>query len=128
MQRKDIAFALFAAVLLFEGNLSLAADKTKAAAQPPAASQAKAGPSGARIELVDINSASKAELKKLPGITDADAAKIIAGRPYGSKAQLVSHDIIGGAVYQNLRTLIVARQTASVNGAASSAVPAAVKK
>lgn len=42
----------------------------------------------AKIKLVDINSAGKKELKTLPGIGDTDADKIIAGRPYGSKAHL----------------------------------------
>ena len=65
---------------------------------------------GARIGLVDINSATRAQLKKLPGIGDAEADKIIAGRPYGSKAHLVTHNIIGIGMYENLKKQIIARQ------------------
>lgn len=126
MKCKLIALTLFAAALQLGSNSSLAADKTKAAPSQPAASQAKASPTDAKPALVDINSASKAELKKLPGITDADAARIVAGRPYGSKAQLVSHDIISNAQYQNLKALIVAKQRPTA--AASSVAPSTGKK
>ena len=62
------------------------------------------------VQPVDINSATKAELKKLPGIGDAEAARIIAGRPYLSKAHLQTHNIISPMQYQALRELVVARQ------------------
>jgi len=63
------------------------------------------------VQPVDINSATKAELKKLPGIGDAEeAARIIAGRPYLSKAHLQTHNIISPVQYQALRELVVARQ------------------
>jgi competence protein ComEA len=70
----------------------------------------KSGAAPSRAEPVDINSASKEELKKLPGIGDADADKIIAGRPYLSKAHLQTRNIISSGVYQNLQHLVVARQ------------------
>jgi hypothetical protein len=60
--------------------------------------------------LVDINSASPETLKTLPGIGDAEAAKIIAGRPYLTKAHLVTHQVLPMEVYQGLRTAIIARQ------------------
>jgi competence protein ComEA len=72
------------------------------------AKKSEATPS--RAEPVDINSASKEELKKLPGIGEADADKIIAGRPYLSKAHLQTRNIISSGVYQNLQHLVVARQ------------------
>ena len=59
---------------------------------------------------MDVNSATKAELKKLPGIGDAEAARIIAGRPYLSKAHLQTHNIISPMQYQALREYVVARQ------------------
>jgi hypothetical protein len=37
---------------------------------------------------IDVNSASQAELEKLPGIGPAMAKKIIAGRPYASTADI----------------------------------------
>ena len=64
----------------------------------------------AAAKLVDINSASKVELMKLPGVSDADAAKIIAGRPYLTKTRLVTKNIVGMDIYQNISNLVIAKQ------------------
>lgn len=58
---------------------------------------------------VNINFATKAELKKLPGITDALADKIIAGRPYNTKANLVLHNILSMNLYEPIKHMISAR-------------------
>ncbi|CAH2031777.1 ComEA family DNA-binding protein [Trichlorobacter ammonificans] len=60
-------------------------------------------------KLVDINAASKAELKKLPTITDELADKIIAGRPYASKAWLVTNKVVPEANYEAIRGLIAVK-------------------
>jgi DNA uptake protein ComE-like DNA-binding protein len=107
--------ALAALILALAASLSLAEEpQPQKAKQPasttaakPAAKNSKPAP---RAEPVDINSASKEELKKLPGIGDAEADKIIKGRPYLSKAHLVTHKIISDAQYQQVREQIVARQ------------------
>lgn len=113
MKYRFISVALTAAVLLLGTNLSSAAD-TKADAPQQAASKAiasqKNAKAAANIKLVDINSAKKEELKKLPGISDAEAAKIIAGRPYGSKAWLVSNNILPEAKYSAISQLVIAKQ------------------
>ncbi len=62
-------------------------------------------------KLVDINSANREQLKTLPGIGDAEAAKIIAGRPYLSKADLATNKILPTGVYLSIRKLIIAKQT-----------------
>jgi DNA uptake protein ComE-like DNA-binding protein len=54
-------------------------------------------------KLVDVNSASRAALMKLPGIDKVLADKIIAGRPYYSKAKLVTKHVISFAVFQGIR-------------------------
>jgi competence protein ComEA len=74
----------------------------------------------AKVKLVDINNASRAALKKLPGITDEQAEKIIANRPYGSKAWLVTNKVIEPGVYAGIKALIEAKQpfkTAAKNAA-----------
>lgn len=69
-------------------------------------------------KLVDINSASRAELKTLPGVGDAEADRIIAGRPYLSKAQLVTKNVIATGPYLQLRHHVVAMPKARLKGKA----------
>jgi DNA uptake protein ComE-like DNA-binding protein len=64
----------------------------------------------ASTEKVDINSASEADLKALPGIGDAYAAKIVAGRPYANKHQLVSRNIVPESTYKKFADQVIAKQ------------------
>jgi DNA uptake protein ComE-like DNA-binding protein len=77
-----------------------------AAAKP----EATAPPAAAKVELVDINSATEAQLKALPGVGDAYAKKIIAGRPYARKDQLKSKSIVPDATYDKIQDKIIAIQ------------------
>jgi competence protein ComEA len=116
MKNRITKTALIALTLWMPASLSLAeepqpqkAKQTNAADQAKApAKKSKAAPP--KVEPVDINSATKEQLKKLPGIGDAEADKIIAGRPYLSKAHLQTHNIVSPGVYQALSPLVVARQ------------------
>lgn len=122
MKRSIIQSAMLAVALLLSASLSLAVEnKTGTAGEARTISNAKkteksAKPAkaAAKVKLVDINSAGKSELKTLPGISDADADKIIAGRPYFSKAHLTTRNIISRPVYEGLKKLVIAGQTQDV--------------
>lgn len=121
MKHRALASVIAAAALLSLASLSIAAEEKPAASGQTKGSaatsgkDAKAKGSAAKIKPVDINSASKAELKKLTGVDDAMADKIIAGRPYLSKAHLVTRSIMPHGVYEQNKKRIVAIQKTATN-------------
>ncbi len=86
---------------------SKSAPKTQA---PPAKSAEAPKAAPAANTLIDLNSATKAQLETLPGIGDAYADKIIAGRPYTRKDQLLAKKIIPQATYDKIKDNVIARQ------------------
>ena len=67
-------------------------------------------PAATKKEPLDINSAPEADLKELPGIGDAYAKKIVDGRPYKRKDELVQKKVVPQATYDKIKDHIVAKQ------------------
>lgn len=110
---KMIFRALAAAALL---ALAAPASAESPAKPAPAAVPAKPAPAPApaaapaKPALLDLNSASEADLQALKGIGDVRAKAIIAGRPYKGKDDLVQKKIIPQAVYDGIKDQIIAKQ------------------
>jgi competence protein ComEA len=81
----------------------------KMMAPAPKASESKMAPAP-KVELLDINSASAEQLDELPGVGKAYSAKIIAGRPYKGKDDLVNKSILPQATYDKIKDKIIAKQ------------------
>ena len=96
-----ILVALFALSLM--SGMALAQAKPKPA--PKAAPAATAA-----ADLLDINSATKDQLDALPGIGAAYSQKIIDGRPYAKKTDLVRKKILPQATYNKIKDKIIAKQ------------------
>lgn len=85
------------------------------AAQTPTSAKAGAATTAAKVSgaPLDLNTATPDQLKSIPGIGDAYAKRIVEGRPYTAKNQLVTKGILPSGVYDKIKDSIVAKRAKS---------------
>ena len=104
--KRNFSLFVLAASLLFFLALPVLAHNY------PAAPQSSKSAAPASSNLVDLNTATKAQLDALPGVGAAYSQKIIDGRPYHAKTDLVKKKIIPQATYNKIKDLVIAKQPA----------------
>lgn len=133
MFQKNIRFFGFVLAFTMLANMGYAQGTAAGSGKDAAATKKKSDSTATKTkkaDLVDINAASKEELTALPGIGDAYSQKIIDGRPYNTKRDLVTKKIIPQATYDQVKDKIIAHHVAgaadkkgSKKGAAPTATP-----
>ncbi len=103
------ALAIFATMTFAQGGTAAGGGKDATATKD---TKSSANKKTKKADLVDINAATKEELSALPGIGDAYSQKIIDGRPYNSKRDLLTRKILPQATYDQVKDKIIAHRAA----------------
>jgi competence protein ComEA len=112
LQRAWTAGVLWAATI----SIALGATGRPVVAQPVVARISTTSPpteqtaAEKREDLLDINTATAAQLKALPGMGDEYVRRIIAGRPYSAKNQLVGRGVLPAVAYNKIAGRIIAHR------------------
>jgi competence protein ComEA len=110
-----ILVTAFVLALIAAASLPLAAGPGQAGANNTAKKTRKASGSS-KSNLVDINSASATELERVRGIDEGLAKKIIDGRPYRTKRDLVTRKLIPQSTYDQIKDKIIAHRAGGQTG------------
>ncbi len=105
-------FALTSGIALAQDQATTTKTKTKTTQTKATKAEAKESAPKAGPKL-DINTASKEDLEKLPGIGPATSQKIVDGRPYQNKHELVTKKVVSQSEYSKIKDDIIAHQPKS---------------
>jgi competence protein ComEA len=105
---KNVIVAIFAVALVGSPIAGYAADTaTKTPAESKKSGETKKSTS--KADRLDINTSSMDELKAIRGLNEAQAKKIVEGRPYKRRGELLSKKIITQETYDKIKDQISTR-------------------